>query len=83
MSIFGATDTPVLDFWWRLLSVSKPEWTTLFALGGRICDIHSLRYTSSATCEVLGRSLGVYTRQITFFWPAESPGYRQWQQESQ
>ena len=28
-------------------------------------------------------SLGVYTRQITFFWPAESPGYHQWQQESQ
>ena len=26
MSIFGATDTPVSDFWWRLLWVSKPEW---------------------------------------------------------
>ena len=26
MSICGATDTPVLDFWWRLLWVSKPEW---------------------------------------------------------
>ena len=24
--IFGATDTPVLDFWWHLLWVSKPEW---------------------------------------------------------
>ena len=22
----GATDTPVLDFWWRLPWVSKPEW---------------------------------------------------------
>ena len=22
----GATDTPVSDFWWRLLLVSKPEW---------------------------------------------------------
>ena len=21
-----ATDTPVLDFWWHLLWVSKPEW---------------------------------------------------------
>ena len=26
MSYFGATGTPVLDFWWRLLWVSKPEW---------------------------------------------------------
>ena len=26
MSICGATDTRVLDFWWRLLWVSKPEW---------------------------------------------------------
>ena len=26
MSIFGATDTPVSDFWWCLLWVSKPEW---------------------------------------------------------
>ena len=22
----GATDTPILDFWWRLLWVSKPDW---------------------------------------------------------
>ena len=22
----GATDTPILDFWWRLFWVSKPEW---------------------------------------------------------
>ena len=22
----GATDTPVLDFWWHLLWISKPEW---------------------------------------------------------
>ena len=32
MSIFRATGTPVLDFWWRLLWVSKPEWAALFAL---------------------------------------------------
>ena len=29
----GATDTPVLNFWWCLLWVSKPEWATLFAHG--------------------------------------------------
>ena len=27
----GATDTPVLDFWWRLPWVSKPRWTRLHA----------------------------------------------------
>ena len=33
MSYFGATRTPVLDFWWRLLWVSKPEWVLpLFVL---------------------------------------------------
>ena len=35
MSFFGATGTPVLDFWWRLLWVSKPEWAALFALRRR------------------------------------------------
>ena len=45
----GAIDTPILDFWWRLLSVSKPEWAALFALGGGICDIRSLRFTSGVT----------------------------------
>ena len=33
MSILEATDTPVSDFWWRLLWVLKPEWAALFALG--------------------------------------------------
>ena len=49
MSIFGATDTPVLDFWLHLLWVSKPEWAALFAFGRGIHDIHSLRFTSGAT----------------------------------
>ena len=31
-SFLWATDTPVLDFWWHLLWVSKPEWEALFAL---------------------------------------------------
>ena len=43
----GATDTPVLDFWWCLLWVSKPEWAALFALDG---GVHvSLRFTSGLT----------------------------------
>ena len=28
----GATGTPVLDFWWRLLWVSKPEWVLPYSL---------------------------------------------------
>ena len=35
-----ATDTPVLDLWWCLLWVSKPEWAALFALGGGIHVTH-------------------------------------------
>ena len=48
MSFYGSTDTPVLDFWWCLLWVSKPERAALFTLGGGICDVHSLRFTSGA-----------------------------------
>ena len=42
----GTTDATVLDFWWCLL---WPEWATLFMLGGSICVIYSLRFTSGAT----------------------------------
>ena len=28
---YGTTDTPILDFWWRLPWVSKPGWTCLYA----------------------------------------------------
>ena len=45
----GATDTPVLDFWWRLLWVSKQEWAALFKFGRGICVTHSLRFTSGVT----------------------------------
>ena len=38
---YGATDTPVLDFWWHFLWVSKPEWASLFALGGGIHTWHT------------------------------------------
>ena len=48
-SIFGATDTPVSDFWWHLLWVSKPEWAALFKLCGGVRDIHSLRFISGVT----------------------------------
>ena len=32
MSFFGAAGTPVLDFWWRLLWGSKPEWVLPYSL---------------------------------------------------
>ena len=48
-SFCGATDISVLDFWWHLLRVSKPEWAVLFLLGGGVCVTHYLRFTSGAT----------------------------------
>ena len=45
----GATDTPLLDFWWCLLWVSKPEWAALFMLGGHVHVTCLLRFTSGAT----------------------------------
>ena len=51
MSICGATDTPVLDFWWYLLWVSKPEWVLPYShlAEAYVIYIHSLRFTSGAT----------------------------------
>ena len=43
-------------------------------IGTRLC-ITSIR--------LIQVSLGVYRVLYTFFWPAEFPGYHQWQQESQ
>ena len=37
MSIFGATGTPVLDFWWYLLWVLKPEWVLPYSHCGGNC----------------------------------------------
>ena len=54
MSYFGATGTPVLDFWWRLLWVSKPEWVLPYLHHGGECHVHSPRSTSGATtCQPL------------------------------
>ena len=43
----GATDTPVLDFWWRLPWVSKPGWIPRFHAS---LPVHNgfLRFTSGA-----------------------------------
>ena len=34
----GATDTPVLDFWWHLSWVSKPGWIP-FSMLSHLCDL--------------------------------------------
>ena len=39
MAFCEATETPVLDFWWHLLWVSRPEWAALFILGRGIYDV--------------------------------------------
>ena len=49
MSFCGATDIPVLNFWWCLLWVSKPEWSAPFELGRGMCDVCYLRFTSGVT----------------------------------
>ena len=49
MSFFGATGTPVLDFWWRLLWVSKPEVVLPYSHCGGECNVHSPKSTSGAT----------------------------------
>ena len=56
MSFFGATGTPVLDFWWRLLWVSKPEWVLPYSHCRGEYNVHSLRSIFDAThCQPLDR----------------------------
>ena len=67
----GATDTPVLDFWWYLLWVSKPEWAVLFSLGRCVCDVHSLKFTSGVThADLLVASMAAELLSSTYlqFW---------------
>ena len=65
----GATDTPVLDFWWYLLSVLKPEWVPLFIFSGGIPVICCLRfYLQCDTCWPLGGQHG--SQVILFYVPA-------------
>ena len=57
----GATDIPVLDFWWRLLWVSKPEWVLLYS---SLAEVYVLCYTFPEshlwcnTCQPLGSQHG-------------------------
>ena len=75
MSYFGATGTPVLDFWWRLLWVSKPEWVLPYSHCGGKCNVHSLRFTSGATrCRPLD-NLYTFEYFICCFVVPSTPSY--------
>ena len=63
----GATKTPVLDFWWCLLWVSKPEWAVLLVLSRGIHVTHSLRLTSGATpADLLATSMAAKPISSTY-----------------
>ena len=57
----GATDTPILDFWWHLLWVSKPKWVLPYSsLAEAYVIKHSLRFTSGVTpADLLAASMAV------------------------
>ena len=59
LTFCGATDIPVLDFWWHLLWVSKPEWAAIYMLGRGIHFTCSLRFNDS--CQPLGCQYGSWT----------------------
>ena len=69
MSYFEANGTPVLDFWRRLLWVSKPEWATLFALRRRtyIWRNVDIREQYANSSNLFKRYLNFYTLLLTEF----------------
>ena len=56
-----------MDFWWRLLGVSKPEWVLPYSHCRGECNVHFLRSTSGAThCQPLdGQHCGALTMFIS------------------
>ena len=65
----GATDTPILDFWWHLLWVSKPEWVLPYS---SLAEAYMLRYTFPEihlwgdTCWPLGGQHGSWAVSSTY-----------------
>ena len=65
----GATDTPVLNFLWCPLRISKPECTALFMLSRGACVTHSLRFTSGVTpADLLAASMAAKPIISTYLW---------------
>ena len=70
MSFFLATGTPVLDFWWRLLWVSKPEWVLPYSLFSGTTPANLLMastqpVTSPHTSAEVGLGLGLNVQSPT------------------
>ena len=67
----GATDTPVSDFWWRLLWVSKPEWVLPYS---SLVEAYMLHYMFPEihlwcdTCRPLGSQHGSQAVSSTYLW---------------
>ena len=65
----GAIDTPILDFWWRLLWVSKPEWVLPYS---SLVEAYVLRYILPEihlwcyTCWPLGGQHGSWAVSSTY-----------------
>ena len=76
----GATDTPVSDFWWRLLWVSKPEWVLPYsslAEAYMLCYMFPEIHLWCDTCQPFGGRHGsravssTYLRGIGGTWSRE------------
>ena len=76
VEIFGATSTPVLDFWWCLIWNSKPQGAASFMLGMcAICFIHSLRFTSGLTpADLFVASMAAKSFSATYLWAGNGRG---------
>ena len=65
----GATDTPILDFWWHLLWASKPEWVLPYL---SLAEAYVLCYTFPDihlwydTCQPLGSQHGSWAISSTY-----------------
>ena len=70
MSYFGATGTPVVDFWWRLLWVSNPEWVLPYLhFEANVMYIPwdlplELHIADLLTVSIVGHRLGSYLAQV-------------------
>ena len=66
---FGATDTPILDFWWHLLWVSETEWILTYS---SLAEVYVLCYTFPEihlwcdTCWPLGSQHGSQAVSSTY-----------------
>ena len=74
----GVTDTPVLNFWWCLFWVSKPEWIALFAFGRGVYYMFPEIHLWCKTCRPLGYQYGswviLFLIPVSRHWWGLKPG---------